>query len=94
MIITNLKIIEDFKAEHSNIRSRLDAWVQEVKDATWKSPSDVKKRYPKASILSQNQIIFNIGDNFRLLVKINYIFNNIFIEKIDKHSDYDRWKKR
>jgi len=62
--------LEEFASQHADVRAPLDAWLCEVEEADWKSPSDVKARFPSASILGDERIVFNLkGNRFRLEVK-------------------------
>jgi mRNA interferase HigB len=55
------------------------------------NPSEIKLEYPSASILIDNRVVFNIkGNNYRLIVKINYDFEMVWIRFIGTHSDYDK----
>jgi mRNA interferase HigB len=47
--------------------------------------------YPSASILVDNRIVFNIkGNNYRLIVKINYSYKMVWIRFIGTHAEYDK----
>lgn len=69
----------------------LKTWYDTVKSVQWKSPGDVKKSYANASILKNGRIVFNIkGNSYRLIVRINYEKQWVFIRFIGTHSDYDK----
>ena len=60
-------------------------------NADWKSPSDVKETYASASILKQRRIVFNIkGNTYRLITKINFEKQWMFIQFIGTHAEYDK----
>ena len=66
------------------------AWYAEAEDAKWLSPADVKAKYGNASILKDGRVVFNIcGNEFRLIVGINYEFQAIYIRFIGTHEEYD-----
>jgi mRNA interferase HigB len=49
-------------------RSQYDAWRAIVEKSEWKTPEDVKKAHPKASILKSGRVVFNIKANdYRLI---------------------------
>ena len=51
----------------------------------------IKKEYPSASILKDNRMVFNIrGNNYRLIVKINFDYQMMWIRFIGTHKEYDR----
>jgi mRNA interferase HigB len=68
----------------------LKAWFAEAEAAEWSSPVDVKAKYGNASILKEGRVVFNIcGNEFRLIVSINYEFQAIYIKFIGTHEEYD-----
>lgn len=91
-IIAKRKIVEFYndKPEYSDAKGQLEAWYAEVRTAQWKNPSDVKALYRSASILKSNRIVFNIcGNKYRLVVKVNYTAQIVFIRFIGTHRQYD-----
>jgi mRNA interferase HigB len=57
----------------------------------WKNSNQIKKEYPTASILGGNRVVFNIkGNNYRLIVKINFHYQLMWIRFIGTHKEYDR----
>lgn len=85
------KILREFWQKHSDCEQQLKAWFQESSKSEWKSPNDIKKEYPGASILANNRIVFNIkGNKYRLIVRINYDYQMIWIRFIGTHSEYDK----
>ena len=68
----------------------LKVWYDTVTKATWKKPSDVKETFANASILKEGRVVFNIkGNSFRLVAKINYEKEWLFIRFIGTHREYD-----
>jgi len=77
---------------HADVRGAIAAWRVEVEDAEWRSPADIKARYPSASILSDNRVIFNIkGNNYRLETKVNYDAKLVLITRVGTHAEYTKW---
>ena len=85
------KTIRNFWLKHPDCEQQLKSWYKEAEDAVWKSPNEIKKEYPSASILEGNRIVFNIkGNNYRLIVKINYHYQMLWIRFIGIHAQYDK----
>lgn len=85
--------LREFMKGHADARSQLESWEAEVEAAEWKTPLDVKKRYPKASVIGNQQIVFDIrGSRYRLWVTIAYRTGIVMIREIGTHKDYDRWE--
>ncbi|MCF8254969.1 MAG: type II toxin-antitoxin system HigB family toxin [Bacteroidia bacterium] len=84
------KTLREFWEKHNDCEQQLKAWYEEALSAVWKTPIDIKRDYPIASILGDNRVVFNIkGNNYRLIVKINYRFGMVWIRFIGTHADYD-----
>jgi len=85
------KILRNFWAKYPDCEQQLKAWYQEADKAYWKGPNDIKKNYPSASILENNRIVFNIkGNNYRLVVRINYPYQMVWIRFVGTHAQYDK----
>ncbi|WP_323718448.1 type II toxin-antitoxin system HigB family toxin [Paracoccus aminovorans] len=73
------------------VKAALDAWFDEVSKADWKSSADVKRLYATASIVSAERIIFNIkGNDYRLVVAVDFEKAIVWIKWIGTHKAYDR----
>ena len=85
------RILREFWEVHQDCKEQLKSWFNEVEKADWHSPDDIKKDYTSASILKSNRAIFNIkGNNYRLIVKINYDYGIVWIRFIGTHEEYDK----
>ncbi|MDP9230629.1 MAG: type II toxin-antitoxin system HigB family toxin [Bacteroidota bacterium] len=91
MRIIAKKILREFWKKHSDCEEQLKAWFQETSKSEWKTPDNIKKKYPGASFLAGNRVVFNIkGNKYRLIVKINYDYQMIWIRFIGTHAEYDK----
>ena len=89
-VIAN-KVLRDFWEMHPDCEQALKSWFQEASNAAWKNPNQVRNEYPSASILQDNRVVFNIkGNHYRLIVRINYDYQMIWIRFIGTHAEYDR----
>ena len=85
------RILREFWEKQSDLEQQLKTWFKEASKANWTSPSDIKAEYPKASILKDKKVIFNIcGNKYRLIARINYERGWVFILFIGTHMDYDK----
>ncbi len=92
MHLLGKKLLHNFKEKHADARSHIDSWEAEVEEAQWETPHHLKARYPKASLLSNQQVVFNIcGNKYRLLVQVNYKNRIVLVIKIGTHKEYDNW---
>ncbi len=91
MRIFNRSAILCYGKHHAGAREDLLAWYADAAAADWKSPHDVKARFPGASAIGNNRIVFNIcGNLYRLIVSFNYRYGAGYIKFSGPHADYDR----
>lgn len=91
MRIIAKKILREFWQKHPDCEQQLKAWFHETSKVEWKSSKDLKRVYHSASILSDNRVMFNIkGNHYRLIVRINYDYQMIWIRFIGTHAEYNK----
>lgn len=79
------------QALYGDSKELLEAWYHEAKRASWHNWKDIKDKYGSASILKNSRVVFNIGGNkYRLVVKINYEAQVIYIRFVGTHKEYDK----
>jgi len=89
-VISRRRLVEFWEA-NPEAKKSLQTWLNIAKAANWKSPADVRTIDPKASIVANNRVVFDIlGGRFRLVVAIRYSSGVVFIRFVGTHSDYDR----
>lgn len=92
MKLIGKQVLHDFIEKHADARSQVESWEAEVEEAQWGTPLDIKARYPNASILKGQQVIFDIcRDRYRLWVHISYQNGVVLIKKVGSHKEYDKW---
>ena len=93
MQLLGLIKLDDFKRRHADARGPLDAWRIDAERTKWASPQDVKSRYPSASFLADNKVIFNIkGNTYRLVIKAKYQNGLVLIEVVGAPVENDKLK--
>ncbi len=97
MILVGTDLVEQYFAArigHQGIkaaRGQYDAWRSVVEAAQWKTPEDVKKAHPKASILKGGRVVFNIKANdYRLITVVQYAGGIVLIRFFGSHEEYDK----
>ena len=94
MHVISRKRLKEFAATHTDAERSLDAWFRIAKAAEWKSIVDVRCAFPHAEFVDP-YTIFNVkGNTYRLIVKIEYLRQQIFIKTLLTHAEYDKddWK--
>ena len=84
----NNRVSSQFRA---GVKKHLGSWYSEVEKASWKDPAELKEQFRSASIISGERVVFNIkGNDYRLVVAINYHYQILLIIWLGTHKDYDR----
>jgi mRNA interferase HigB len=82
--------LREFWSHHPDAEEALLTWYREVEKEDWCQPAQVKEKYRSASIVKGNRVVFNIkGNNYRLVVKINYPYRVIYVRFVGTHTKYD-----
>ena len=82
--------LRDFWRKHPDVEGPLKAWFAEVIKSEWKM-LDIKRQYATASVVDSERVVFNIGGNkYRLVVKLWFPGQVVWIKFIGTHGSYDR----
>lgn len=93
MRVIGLGVLSAFCDEHADCRKWVSNWIQDVKQSTWTTPHDIRARYPAASFLAENVVIFNVrGNEYRLEAHVAYGVGVVAIKWIGTHAEYDKRK--
>ena len=66
-------------------------WYMEFSRHSFSHFNDLKKVYGNASIVNSNRIVFNIkGNDFRLIVSINFSQAAAYVIWFGTHKEYDK----
>ncbi len=83
--------MREFWEKHEDSEQQLKSWFHEAEKAEWKNPNQIQAEYSTASILKENRVVFKIkGNNYRLIAKINYEYQIVWIRFIGTHAEYDK----
>jgi mRNA interferase HigB len=96
MIVIGTELVERYfarRAGHKRIktaRSQYDIWLAIASQAQWRTPKDVKRSHPKASILKGGRTVFNVkGNDYRLVAALSYRAGVLAIRFFGTHAEYD-----
>jgi len=66
-------------------------YIFNISKAVWETPDKIKRDYASASFLRDNRVVFNIkGNDYRLIVHIDYKRKIVRVKFIGTHSEYDK----
>lgn len=82
--------LKDFWEKNPKSKQSLLSWYDEVKALDWNNSSELKSNFSSASIITSKRVVFNIkGNDYRLIVDIEYRLKIIFIVWVGTHNEYD-----
>ncbi len=70
-------------------------WYKVAKKAEWRGLRDVRREYPSADQVGDVLIFDILGGRFRLITRVSYGVQRIYIKALLNHKEYDRkeWMK-
>ena len=95
MHVISFKKIREFFSAHRDAEGSLTAWYRTVKKANWQNLAELKRTYPAADLVGR-YVVFNIkGNKYRLMARIVYRSQTLFVVTIMTHEEYDlgKWKE-
>lgn len=91
MKIVSHKRLIDFYNIHPNSKLPLEQWYQQTKMAKWKCFADIKQDFNNVDGIGNQRYVFNIkGNDYRLVVIIQFTHGYVYIRFVGKHADYDK----
>lgn len=91
MRIIAKKALVEFYTKYHDSKNHLEAWYYEVRQERWHDFSSIKAKYRSASLIADNRVVFNVcGNKYRLIVKVNYKAEIVFVRFIGTHKEYDK----
>ncbi len=84
-------IIDEFEVKHPDATTALETWYKICKNQKWAQPVDIKNDQANTSIIANNRVVFNIkGNDYRLVVAVDYKRQIFFIKFLDTHEEYNK----
>jgi len=83
----------NYVRQYAAARKALDVFAATVEKSAWRHPQDVKDTFRTASIIGRgsDRVVFNIkGNEFRLIVRIDYARQIVDIRWFGTHAAYAR----
>jgi mRNA interferase HigB len=85
----------DRAARYPDAASALRVWFDVAVASEWRGLDDIRKSLPATDMIG-DLAIFNIrGNRFRLIVRIVFQYQRLYVKEFLTHSEYNRekWKK-
>lgn len=93
MNVISKRTIVQFYEKYPEAKTALEVWYSDAKKATWNTPQDIKAYDGSISFVADNRVVFNIkGNDFRLIVHVDYLRGFLRVKFIGTHKEYDKIK--
>ncbi len=94
MRLIAIKTLRNEAYRYPDAKKAVEAWYTVMKSSNWSSLEDIRTVYRDAEAVG-NFTVFNIkGNNYRLIVGINYVKQRVYFKYFLTHAEYDKdvWK--
>src|SRR5664279_1422961 len=76
--------------KHTETLPMLTLWYKVAKKAKWHGLHEVRREYPSADQVGDVLIFDFLGGNFRLMTRVIYDRQRIYVKALLNHREYDR----
>lgn len=89
MRVVGLGVLDAFCNRHADCRKWISNWIVDARASCWETSHDIKARYPSASFLATNIVIFNVrGNEYRMETQVAYNAGVVAIKWAGTHEQY------
>ena len=89
--IINRKTLLAYADKYPNAKNALFEWYYEFQSGDFRTFQELKALYGNASLVGDDRVVLNImGNHYRLVIRIVFIYKTIQIKWFGTHSEYDR----
>ena len=94
MNVISRKALKAFSVIYPDASEPLDRWYHVARKARWLNLDQVRRDFSHADPVGECTVFNIAGNKYRLIVKIRYEYQAIYIRFVLTHSGYDRggWK--
>jgi len=83
--------LKEYWEKYPDSELSLKIWHAQIKKVNWKNFNELKAQYASASVVGNDRAVFNIkGNEYRLIVAIDYQKQILWIKFIGTHKAYDK----
>lgn len=91
-IIAKSTLVE-YYTKNPQAKTALEDWYEKTKLAEWTCFADIKKTFNSVDNVGNQHYVFNIkGNDYRLVVVVQFTPQRVYIRFIGTHAEYDRIK--
>ena len=85
------RALREFWERHPDAKQLLESWHERVRRDDWETPMRMKEQHPRVSLVGNNRAVSRVkGNDYRLVVEINYERGIVYVRFVGTHAGYDR----
>lgn len=89
--IINRKTLLAYAKKNPLAKDALFEWYYEFLNSDFKNFQELKSVYANASLIGDNRVVINIiGNKYRLVIRILFLYKSIQIKWFGTHNEYDK----
>ena len=89
--IINRKTLLAYAKKYPLAKDALFEWYYEFLNSDFKNFQEIKSVYANASLIGDNRVVINIiGNKYRLVIRILFLYKSIQIKWFGTHNEYDK----
>ncbi len=93
MRIVKKKVLVDYYTANPQVKAAIVDWYKKAKRSQWQNFADIKATFNSVDSVGNQRYVFNIeGNDFRLIVVIQFKHECVYIRFIGTHAEYDKIK--
>ncbi len=82
--------LREYWDNHPECKQPLLSWYKVAIKAKWSNFNEIKEQFGSCKIVGNDRIVFKVkGNNYRLIIKISFENQLIYIRFLGTHSEYD-----
>ncbi len=91
MRIISKRTLREFWEKHRDCEQSLLIWYKEISKNKFYTSLEVKENFSKCRPIGNYRFVFNIkGNNYRLIVKVSFELQTVWIKFVGTHKEYDK----
>lgn len=91
-VVAHSTIVEYYQ-KNPQSEAALESWYKTTLKAEWHNFNDIRKTFNTVSQVGKQHYVFNIkGNDYRLVVVIQFTPQAVYIRFVGTHAEYDKIK--
>lgn len=93
MNIVAKKTLVAYYTTHPQAKDALEEWYTKTLKSHWTNFADIRATFNSVDSVGNQHYVFNIkGNDFRLIVVVQFRHQYVFIRFVGTHAEYDKLK--